>query len=265
MQVGSVGSGSRGGGVYGTSYLWHDPDYSLEQTNPYFRVQKSLDTTLPYREHVEPERPTDPFVTQEKGYDQAFAQMTRGIEGTNFLHGVKNAEVYANAVQQQNVMLGQNGGLGINPAAVATAQAAQEATKTYVAPVPGARSNGAAKTGADAENEQAAQATSQGGDIHQALSMVTGAVISAGGAAAQAQSLQMVGSQAAQSAASVPALASAAAGSAGQALHAHDQQQLDNTVQQEKLARAFSKAPNDAASDKPVEASSAADYQKNND
>lgn len=264
MQVGRVGVGARGG-LHGTSFLWHDPDYSLDQVNPYFQVQRSLDTTLPFQEHVEPERPLDPFVTQEKGYDQAFAQMKRGIEGANFLHGVKNAEIYANAVQQQNVMQGQNHGLGINPAAVATAQAAQEATRTYVAPVPGARSSGAAKTAGDAENEKAAQASSQGGELNQAMSMMAGAVTSAASAAAQAQSLQMIGGGAAQSAASIPALASSAAGATGQALHAHDQQQLENAVKQEKLARAFSKAPNDAATDHPVEASGNTSTNENNE
>lgn len=236
MQVGRVG-----GGLSGTSFLWHDPDYSLDRANPYFQVQRSLDTTLPYQEHVEPEKAADPYVAQEKGYDQAFAQMTRGIDGANFLHGVKHAEIYANAVQQQGILQSQNADAGPGPNGAAALRAGLEQTQTYVAPPPGARSQGQGKTAGDAEAEKAAKAGQQSGQVSEALSMIGGAVTTAASAAAQAHSLEMIGSQAAQQAASIPALATSAAGASGQALHAHDRQQADNAAHQSLLSRAFSK------------------------
>ncbi|MFH1808020.1 MAG: hypothetical protein ABIJ09_04705 [Pseudomonadota bacterium] len=249
MQVGRVG----GGALYGTSHLWHDPDYSLDRANPYFRVQKALDTTLPYQEHVEPEKAQDPYQAQEKGYDVAFAQMTRGIEGRDFLHGVKNPEAFSNALQTQAVLRSQHSPQAQIVDAAASTRAGLEATQTYVAPPPGARSSQATSTAGDKEAEQAAQAASNSNTVTDVMSLVGGAVTTAATVSAQAQALQALGSHASHAITALQGAVTTSATAAGQTLQAQEKSEAESAAKMGQLSRAFSKSPQ-AASEQAVEA-----------
>jgi hypothetical protein len=243
MQVGRVGTG----GLYGTSSLWHDPDYALEQASPYLRVQKALDTTLPYQEHIEPpEIARDPYQAQEKGYDVAFAQMTRGIEGRDFLHGVKNADAFNQAVSTQAVLGAQNSPQArmVDPAA--SARASLEATQTYVAPPPGAKSAQASSTAGDKEAAQAAQAQNEHNTVSEVLSLVGGAVTTAATASAQAKALETLGSHATHAVAALQGVVTTSASASGQALQMQDKSDAEQAAKMGQLARAFSKAPENA-------------------
>ncbi len=248
MRVGSVSSGGASARLYGTSHLWHDPDYTLERANPYFRVQQALDSTLPFQEHVEPAKAQDPYLAQEKGYDLAFKQMTKGIEGRDFLHGVKDPNAFSSAaqtqavLQNQAVVQGQRGQEAIAPGAAASARAVQDQTQTYVAPPPGVKPKSATNTAADAERA-AMKAPPENNQVSEVLSMIGGAVTTAATAAAQAQILQTMGAGAAQTAGAIQGVASTAATASGQAINAHDKSQAEEAAKAGRLARAFSKQP----------------------
>jgi len=92
MQIGRVSYG------YGSSRLWHDPDYTIQRPLYPHPVTRGLDQELPAQAHVAPPAPTDPYIAQEKSYDIAFQQMERGMEGRDFLHGVKSDRAFDKAL-----------------------------------------------------------------------------------------------------------------------------------------------------------------------
>jgi hypothetical protein len=241
--------------MYGTSHLWHDPDYSLERASPYFRVQKALDTTLPYQEHIEPpQEARDPYQAQEKGYEVAFAQMTRGIEGRDFLHGIKNTDAFNNAIGTQAVLNAQSSTQTRLVDHPASARAQLEATQTYVAPPPGARSDQATATAGDKDAAQAAQAQSDQSTLSEVMSLMGGAVTTAATTSAQAKALEAVGSQASQAVASLQGVVTTSASATGQALQAQEKSEAEQAASLGQLARAFSKSPQ-AATEQAVEPS----------
>ena len=84
MHVGSVSH------QWGTSSLWHDPNYEISQDYRPQPVQRGImqGEALPKEDHLlPPERPQDPYNVQEQAYDVAAAQMNRGVEGQAFLRG----------------------------------------------------------------------------------------------------------------------------------------------------------------------------------
>ena len=91
MQIGRVSYG------YGTSRLWHDPDYTIERPLYPHQVTRGLEQELPAQQHIAPPAPSDPYLAQEKSYDLAFQQMERGLEGRDFLHGVKSEGAFDKA------------------------------------------------------------------------------------------------------------------------------------------------------------------------
>lgn len=95
MHVGSVGHS------WGTSRLWHDPNYEVSRDYRPQPVQRGITQgeALPKEDHLlPPERPQDPYNVQEQAYDVAAAQMNRGVEGQNFLRGRVNATAFDAAV-----------------------------------------------------------------------------------------------------------------------------------------------------------------------
>ena len=214
MQVGGVSAG------FGTSRLWHDPNYEVTRDYRPIPVHKGLgmDEALPKEEHVlPPERREDPFTVQEQAYDVAHQQAVRGEEGLKLLRGTNNNGAFDAAVAAARKA----------ETDVATARSAADVTRTTVQPMaqdpatsmptgnvapqqvtPMAAGQVVQPSGASATAAQK-DAASQARDAHDASSVVD-AVALAGGTAA------LVGA-AAQVASAVPAAASAAV-SAGAAL-----------------------------------------------
>lgn len=223
MQVGRVSYG------YGTSALWHDPDYTLRLDYP-TKVQKALDTTLPYQEHFEPDLPSDPFTSLEKSYDVAFAQMARGREGRDFLHGTRHDAAFDAAAQVQQRLRTKLSSSSTNydSAGARAVEKAQEAAP----PPPGrVKSSNSSRTASDVEAETAAEHTRDHNQVTEALSMAGGVIASAAVAGGQAKAAEVVAGQAAKAASAVTTVANTAATSAGQAVSVDDYLATDMAFQ----------------------------------
>ena len=226
MHVGAVSYG------YGTSALWHDPDYTYDKPLYPTRVEKPIDTQLPYQEHVlPPELPRDPYVAQEQSYDVAFAQMTRGIEGRDFLHGVKKDAAFDLAVQSQQLQMQQ-----LQPARseltdpMAMVNAVLD-KRLEGLPIPGqVKPSSATTTEADIEQRKAAEAMRDSDQVTQALSATIGMASTAVGAGMQAQIVDVMRGTAAQAAAAMPSVATTSASSVSHAQAAEEGFALDNPL-----------------------------------
>jgi len=224
MHVGAVGYG------YGTSRLWHDPDYSYDKPLYPTRVEKPIDTQLPYQEHVlPPELPRDPYVAQEKSYDVAFAQMTRGIEGRDFLHGVKKDAAFDLVVQAQQQQLQQLQPARnelVDPMAMVNAVLDK---RMEGLPIAGqVRPSNSTTTEADIEQKKAAEAMRDHNQVTEALAATAGMVSTAVGAGMQAQLIDVMHAPAAQAAAAMPSVVTTSASSVSHAQAAEEGFALDN-------------------------------------
>jgi hypothetical protein len=88
MRVGGSSSSHHAG----MSSLWHDPDFKPVRQFEAPLVQKNFDDLpVPTEQHELPDGVADPFQKLEAVYDAAAIQMERGLKGTQFLHGRKEA------------------------------------------------------------------------------------------------------------------------------------------------------------------------------
>ncbi|MBN2359800.1 MAG: hypothetical protein JXR83_10130 [Deltaproteobacteria bacterium] len=209
MHVGAVGYG------YGTSRLWHDPDYIYDRPLFPTRVERPIDTQLPYQEHLlPPELPSDPYIAQEKSYDVAFAQMTRGIEGRDFLHGIKKDAAFDLAVQSQQIVVQHQQPARdkqIDPMVMVNAAIERQLEGLPIAGQ--VRASNATTTEADIEQKKAAEAMRDHNQVTEALAATTSMVATAVGAGMQAQVAQMVNGAATQVATALPSVVTTSASS----------------------------------------------------
>ena len=230
MHVGSVGSSW---GAWGTSRLWHDPNYEVSKDLRTVPIQKGIqaEEALPKEEHVAPpEKKADPFTVQEQAYDVAANQMARGVEGQKMLHGQKtNATAFDAAVAETRQRTVQEDVLRTqmttpqlaNPMAPGANVRPQELMPAAPGSVPAPA--GSSKTAADKENQQAAKDAKDVSTVVDAIGVGVGGVLAAAAASAKAVS-GAVG--AAQAASAISAGTSAATtGAAGTNLAMHDDDQ----------------------------------------
>ncbi len=233
MHVGAVSYG------YGTSRLWHDPDYSYDKPLYPTRVEKPIDTQLPYQEHVlPPEVPRDPYAAQEQSYDVAFAQMTRGIEGRDFLHGIKKDAAFDLAVQSQQIQLQQQQPARnelTDPMAMVNAVLNKQMDGLPIAGQ--VKPSNATTTEADIEQKKAAEAARDNDQVTQALSATFGMASTAVGAGMQAQIVDVMRGTAAQAAAALPSVVTTSASSVSQAQAAEEGFALDNPLRSSNQPR----------------------------
>jgi hypothetical protein len=228
MQVGSVSHG------FGTSRLWHDPNYEISRDYRPQPVQRGITggEALPKEDHLlPPEKPQDPYSTQEQAYDVAAAQMKRGVEGVNMLQGKNNVaafdaavnaaqnrtelqdvtrtQVAQHSVHQQATFVGESMPTGnVRPQQVAPMAAGQ-----VVKP------DGATSTASDKEAQQAAKDAKDTSKVLDAVALGAGGVLSVAGALKVA-ALAPSGAVAAASALGASsAAATTAAGAATLATH----------------------------------------------
>lgn len=237
MQIGRVSQG------FGLSRLWHDPDYDIAQPpNYHLRVQRAFDQQLPVQEHFIPDVPVDPFLLQEKSFDQAFSQMIRGQEGRDFLHGTRHIEAFSVAVEAQVMLAAKPGrppGRTESPG-----ERAVEATRDAAPPAPGVRSAGATRTAADVERDRAAEQLRGSNAVNEALGLVVGGVAMGAMAAVQGQVLEQMAGSAVSGPAALNQMTASAAAAAGQANRAHEEMEVTGSEQarRRREAESFTRA-----------------------
>jgi hypothetical protein len=232
MQVGGVGAG------FGTSRLWHDPNFEIARDYRPIPVQKGLgpDLELPKEEHVlPPEKKLDPYVAQEKAYDVAHEQMTRGVEGKKLLHGTTNPAAFDAAVTAARERTAQTDvtrtmvasrAEDLNRTAVHQAQLPVEGGMptgnvrpqqvTPMAPGQVLQPQGSQGSSSDKEAKKAAQQVGDSSDasrLADAVALNLGGVVSAVGAA-QIAAVSTVAAPAAMATGAASAAATTAAGAA---------------------------------------------------
>lgn len=230
MQVGSVGHG------FGTSRLWHDPNYEITRDYRPQPVQRGITgaEALPKEDHLAPpEKPADPYSAQEQAYDVAAAQMKRGMEGVNLMQGKNNpvafdaavnaaqnrtemqdvtrTQVVQQAVMQQNTSITESMPTGnVKPQQVAPMAAGQ-----VVKP------DGATNTASEKEAQRAARDAKDTSKVLDAVALGVGGVVSVAGALKVAAMAPTAAAGAAGALGASSAAATTAAGAATLATHDH--------------------------------------------
>jgi hypothetical protein len=229
MHVGSVGSAW---GSWGTSRLWHDPNYEVSKDLRTVPVQKGIEAeeALPKEEHVAPpQKKQDPFTVQEQAYDVAASQMARGVEGQKLLHGQKSnplafdaavAEARQRTVQEDVTRTTVTAQQAANPAGPAANVRPQEVVPAAPGSVP--TPAGSSQTAADRENQQAAKDAKDVSSVVDAMAVGVGGVIAAASASAKAVSGVVGASQAAAAISAGGSVATTGAASTNLAMHDDD-------------------------------------------
>ncbi|MEW5855639.1 MAG: hypothetical protein AB2A00_43090 [Myxococcota bacterium] len=218
---------------WGTSRLWHDPNYEVSRDYRTPAVQKGImgGEALPKEEHVlPPEKVADPFSVQEQAYDVAATQMARGQQGQQMLQGKPvNSAAFDAAVAAAKERVAQE---DVTRTMISMQQAAQPlglqqgqnvrpVENVPAAPGQVALPQGGAKTMAEVEAKQAAEAAKDASNAVDAVTMAGGGMVTA-----MASALKVPGSAVAANAVSAASAAATsatlAAGAANQAARPED-------------------------------------------
>lgn len=225
MQVGGVSHG------FGTSRLWHDPNYEITRDYRPIPIQRGMtteDAGLPHEDHVlPPEKRADPFTVQEAAYDVAHAQAQRGEDARKMLHGATNAAAFDAAVAaRRDVDLGSR--VGARDDAARTAIQKQQVVNPgmptgnvrpqEVTPFAAGQVSQPAGTAGSTQDKDAAHAAKDARDTSQlvdAVGMGAGSVLAVAGAAKAAAAIQGASAAAATGATGAAATTVAGASQAG--------------------------------------------------